>query len=225
LIVTIPVVVGWGMAHVEPSWATRYLAVIVGPLLLVVGTGLARAKGVGIAAFAVAAILVLQPITRLSGLPLPRDAKSNARAVAELVGPRLEPGDVVVVAQPEAVPLFAAELGDGYRYASPTGPLDDPTLMDWRNAEDRLRAATWDDLAPLVDDLRVGQRLLLIAPGNAVSPTDTSWVKLFRAAGRRATRVLKADPRFVIVDRMRGDDDPYVTFDALLFERVTNRTR
>jgi hypothetical protein len=36
---------------------------------------------------------------------------------------------------------------------------------------------------------------------------------------------LRADPRFVVVDRVRGDDDPYVTFDALLFERVTKRTR
>ena len=81
---------------------------------------------------------------------------------------------MVIVAQPEAVPLFASQLGPGFTYASPTGPLDDPSLMDWRNAEDRLRAATFAALAPLVDALAVGQRLLLVAPGNALSTTDTS---------------------------------------------------
>jgi hypothetical protein len=97
--------------------------------------------------------------------------------------------------------------------------------MDWRSAEDRLRAASFDDVAPMIDALDVGQRLLLVLPGNASSSTDTPWVKLFRAAGRRTARILRADERFVVVDRMRGEGHPYVTFDAVLFERVTKRAR
>jgi hypothetical protein len=217
----VPVAIGWVISHIEPSWATRYLAVVVGPLLLLVGCGLARAGAAGIGAVAIAALLVLQPITRLNGLPMPRDAKSNARDIAAQVGPRLAPGDLVVVAQPEAVPLFRAELGGGFTYADPTGLADAPTLMDWRNAEDRLRAATFADLAPLIDRLKVGQRLAVIAPGNEARDTDTTWIQLFRTSSRRTVRALRTDPRFTVVDRIRGDSSPYVTFDAVLFERVT----
>jgi hypothetical protein len=224
VLLSVPVVIGWGLAHVEPSWATRYLAVIVGPMLLVVGLGLSRARGFGLAALALAAVLILQPVTRLHGLPLPRDAKSNARAVAEAAAPRLAPGDLVIVAQPEAVPLFRAELGPGLTYADPTGRIGDPTVMDWRRASDRLRASTYAELLPLIDRLHVGQRVLLVTPGNAIKRTDTPWVRLFRAAGKRSARALQVDPRFALVDQMTGDSSPYVTFDALIVERVTNQT-
>lgn len=223
LLVAVPVVIGWGMAHVEPSWATRYLAVVVGPLLVVVGLGLARAKGVGVAAVGIAAVLIIQPMTRLNGYPLPLDAKSNARAVAARLAPRLAPGDLVVVAQPEAVPLLRSQLGPDLRYANPMGLVDDPSLMDWRDAEARLQAASYADLEPLVDRLAVGRRVVLVSPGNGPADTDTSWIVRFRAAGRRTARALQADPRFVLVDRIRGAPTPYVTFDAVVWERVTNR--
>jgi hypothetical protein len=222
LIVGVPIGIGWVIAHLEPSWATRYLAVIVGPLLLVVALGLSRSGTAGIAAVGIAAVIVLQPMTRLNGLPLPRDAKSDARALAAAVAPRLAAGDVVVVAQPEAVPLLRSQLGGGFTYADPTGLVQDPTLMDWRNAEDRLRASSFADLAPLIERMKVGQRLLLVAPGNEASDRDTAWIKLFRARSRRIAQALRADGRFAVIDRVRGDRGPYVSFDAFLFERVTN---
>jgi mannosyltransferase len=220
IIAMVHVGIGWTLAHVEPSWATRYLAVVLGPLLLLVGFGLARAGGVGVAAVAFACVLVLQPITRVNGLPLPRDAKSNAHALAARMGPRLDDGDLVLVAQPEAVPLLRTELGPELTYADPTGVVDDPTIMDWRDAEDRLRAAGGKELAALVEDMEVGQRVLLVAPGNEPSDTDTPWIELFRSAGRRAARALRADPRFVLVDRLRGPNEPYVTMDGAIWERV-----
>jgi hypothetical protein len=221
-IAVVPIAIGWLFAHVEPSWATRYLAVVVGPLLLLVGLGLARSNAAGVGAVAIAAVLVLQPITRLNGLPLPRDVKSNARAISEEVAPRMATGDLVIVAQPEAVPLFRFQLGGAFVFADPTGLIDDPSLMDWRNAEDRLRAASYGDLAPLIDRLKPGQRLLLVNPGNEAHDTDTTWIQLFRNSARRTLLALRTDPRFAIVDRIRGDDSPYVSFDAVLFERVTN---
>jgi mannosyltransferase len=217
----VPIGIGWVLAHLEPSWATRYLAVIVGPLLLIIGLGLARARGLGVAAIAVTALLILQPLTRLQGLELPRDAKSNATTLAEQMAPRLDRGDLVIVAQPEAVPLFRSVLGPVLRYADPTGTIEDATVMDWRDAEDRLRAATLADVLPLVEELRPGQRLLVVRPGNEARTTDTPWIQLFRARGRRITEALRADQRFAVVDRLRGDDAPYVTFDAILYERVT----
>jgi hypothetical protein len=223
IVIVVPIVIGWGLAHVEPSWATRYLAVIVGPLLLVVGTGLARARGLGIAALLIATLLITQPVSRLHGLPDTIDAKSNARDVASVAAPRLGPGDLVVVAQPEAVPLFRAELGAGFTYANPMGGVSDPTVMDWRHAEDRLRASSFDDLVPLVAGLDVGQRILVVAPGNPEKRTDTPWVRLFRSAGKRTVRALMIDGQFRVVDRVRGPTGPFVTFDAVLFERVTKR--
>lgn len=222
-IAAVPVGIGWVVAHVEPSWATRYLAVVVGPLLLVVGVGLARARIVGVAAIVLMALLVLQPVTRLNGRHLPVDAKSNARDVAERVAPRLRAGDLVVVAQPEAVPLFRAELGPGLAYANPMGEVADPTVMDWRDAEARLRTASAADLAPLLDALPEGGRVLVVVPARDRAETDTGWIDLFRTAGRRTTRSLQADERFTLVDRVRGGPDPDVSFDATMWERVTNR--
>jgi hypothetical protein len=223
ILVVVPVGIGWAFAHVEPSWATRYLAVVVAPLLLLLGLGLARAGGAGVAAVIAAGILVLQPFTRLNGLPLPRDAKSNAHAVAAAVAPRLEDGDLVVVAQPEAVPLLRLELGPKLRYADPTGLVADPTTMDWRDAEDRLRAATFDDLAPVLDEVPVGGRVAVFSPGNPPRSTDTTWVRLFRASAREVARRLRVDPRFAVIDRVRGHDGSYVGFDAIVFERVAKR--
>ena len=222
ILVVVPVLIGWGLAHVEPSWATRYLAVIVGPLVLVLGVGLARAGGIGVAALGLATLLIVQPITRLDGFPLPLDAKSNGREVAAELSARLDRDDLVIVIQPEAVPLLRSELGPGFRYADPTGVVADPTIMDWRDAEDRLRAASYArDIRPLVDGLRPGERLLVVAPGNAARSTDTAWIRLIRAQGRRIVQGLRADRRLVLVDRLRGEESSYVTLDAAVYERVT----
>jgi hypothetical protein len=210
------------LAHIEPSWATRYLAVVVGPLILLLAMGLARAGAIGIAALAVAGLLILQPVTRINGLPMPRDAKSNGHGLAHQMAPRLAPGDLVLAAQPEAVPLLALELGDGFDYGDPTGIVEDPTFMDWRDAEDRLRAASFDtDLAPLVDALRPGDRVLLVLPGKEPRETDTSWIRLFRSRGRQIESALRADDRFGVVDVVVGSDREYVTLDAVLFERLS----
>jgi len=221
ILASVPVVIGWVLAHVEPSWATRYLAVVVGPLLLVVGHGLARARGVGIAAVALLALLVLQPVTRLGGLDRPEDAKSNARAVAELAAPRMAEGDLVLVAQPEAMPLLAGYLGDDLRYADPTGLVDDPHVMDWRGAGDRLAAVTASDIAARLDLVPTGDRVLLVTSGNAPATTDTAWIEMFRSAGRRAERLLRGDDGFQLVARVRGPAHPYASFDASLWERVS----
>jgi mannosyltransferase len=223
IIVAGPILIGWTLAHVEPSWATRYLAVIVGPLVLLVGFAISRARGVGVAALVLVAVLVLQPITRVNGLPFPLDAKSNARALAERMVPRLADGDIVFVAQPEAVPLLRAELGDGFVYVDPMGVVEDPTVVDWRDAEARLRASSLEDIAGLFDALEPGQRVLVVRPANPPADTDTAWIELFRLAGQRTGRALHADERFELVASLGGASGSYVTFDGVIWERVTNR--
>lgn len=225
VLAVVPVLVGWGLAHVEPSWATRYLAVVVGPLLLLIGFGLGRAGALGVASLAVAAVLIVQPITRLDGFPLPRDAKSNAHGAAVRLAPRLQPGDLVLVIQPEAVPLLHSVLGPTFRYADPSGLVEDPSVMDWRDAEGRLRSSSYDeDLAGLVASLEPGQRIALVGPGNAPSRTDTDWITLFRTAGRRVGQALRADEHLALIDRVQGRGS-YVTIDAIVYERVTSSAR
>ncbi|MEN3273641.1 MAG: mannosyltransferase [Actinomycetota bacterium] len=222
ILVGVPVVIGWTLSHVEPSWATRYLAVVVGPLVLLLAMGLSRASGAGVAAIVIAGVLVLQPVTRLHGYPLPRDAKSNAHGVALDLGPRLRRDDLVVVAQPEAVPLLRLELGPSLAYADPTGRLADPTIMDWRGALDRLHAASFSaDVAPLLDRLAVGQRVVLVEPGNEPKATDTTWISTFRAKGNEIEAELRRDRRFQLIGASAGSGLEYVTVDALLFERIS----
>jgi hypothetical protein len=48
-------------------------------------------------------------------------------------------------------------------------------------------------------------------------------VRLFRASAREVARRLRVDPRFAVIDRVRGHDGSYVGFDAIVFERVAKR--
>ena len=225
LLVAVPVTLGWLTAHIEPSWATRYLAVIVGPLVLLAGIGLSRAGGLGVASLAITAVLILQPITRLQGgIPRPADAKSNANLLGVALGPQLDGDDVVVVAQPEVVPLVRWYVGDGPLYADPTGPVPDPTVMDWRDAQDRLEAADVEqDFLPLLDRLRPGSRLLLVLPAGRSRQTDTEWIDLFRKLGNRWERTVRRDDRFELIDRQRPEDPTEIPLKGLLFERVAAR--
>lgn len=207
VLVCVPVAVGWALSHVEPSWATGYLAVIVGPLLLLVGLGLARAGATGVVALLVTAALWVQPLTRLQGgPPLPRAGKSDARALAADLAEHLEPGDAVIVAQPEAVPLFARYLGTGLRYATIWGEVDRPTVMDWRNAEARLRSATVErHLQPMLRSMAPGARLALIGPGGRVVRTDTAWIRLFHIQHSVWRAAVLTDPRLERLGRIEPE--------------------
>jgi uncharacterized membrane protein len=68
-------VLAWVVAQVEPGWADRYQTAFMGPVVLLVGAGLAAAGRAGLAALAVVLVLfALQPA---------RDTKSNVRAAAD----------------------------------------------------------------------------------------------------------------------------------------------
>ena len=190
-----PVVIGWTLAHLEPSWATRYLAVTVGPLILIIGVGLARARALGVAALVVAALLILQPITRISpGIGIPSTAKSNAKAIGSSLGDELTPGTLVLVTQAEAVPLFAHYLPAGLRFADPRGLVEDPKVMDWRDAKEELDDATVPGaLASTIASLRPGDRVLLVTSTTPERDTDTDWLEQFRILDRAWQRYLSRD--------------------------------
>lgn len=147
----------WVLAQVEPGWATRYLAVLVGPFLLLAGATLARTGRLGLGAFVALALFW--------ALELPATEKSNVEDASTAAAAELEPGDLVLSTQPEQVPVLAHYLPAGLRYATPLGPVADPRVMDWRGALDRLEAALPETaLAPLLDSLAPGTTVLLVRP-------------------------------------------------------------
>lgn len=186
---------GWASAHFEPGWASRYLAVLAGPLLLLAGAALARIGPVGIAA---AAALCAVWVFGLS----PAE-KSNVAGASAVVEARLEPGDLVVSTQPEQVPVLAHYLPAGLRYATPLGPVADPGVMDWRNALPRLEQTRSEQaLAPLLDSLPAGGRVLLVAPA-AEDPRrwQAPWTRLVVRRSEEWEDVLASDGRFRPLER------------------------
>ncbi|MDQ4134104.1 MAG: glycosyltransferase family 39 protein [Actinomycetota bacterium] len=146
------------------GWRTvltyRYMGAVLGPLLIALAAALAYAGRMAIAAIAVA-ILLTAPI----GAKGPPYQKSNARAVGESVAPSLRPGDIVLSPNFEFVPLAAYYLPDGLRYLDANGPVPDVGVVDWRDANERLRRGDpARTLPPVINDVPVGGRVLVVCP-------------------------------------------------------------
>jgi mannosyltransferase len=167
----------WLASQIEPAWSPRYLFVLFGPLLLVV----ARHNLAVIAALAAALVLV-GPM-----------AKSNARAVAVSAAQSIRPGDLVVVTQPEQVPVLHRYLPAGVSYLTPLGAPADPSMTDWRDALRRVRrAAAGRVLLPRVRALAPGRRVVLVAP---VTRSRSPWARAVRRRTREWRAVLRAELR------------------------------
>lgn len=183
----------WALSAIEPAWAIRYLAVAVAPLLLLAAAGLARARGVGLAALAVTALVWIATS--------PTEVKSNVRAVAKAVAPGLALGDLIVSTQPEQVPVLHYYLGPGYEWATLWGPVTDLGVTDWRDGEERLRRTTVErDLEPLLAATRPGQRVALITPDFAIlGRWKAPWTELVRVRSQAWEDAMRRDPRFRVV--------------------------
>jgi mannosyltransferase len=186
------VILAWAASQVSPAWANRYLAVAVPPLLLVIAAGLGNAGRLGIVGLVVAAALA-------AGDTAPDD-KSNVRDVARAIAPSLAPGDLVISTQPEQVPVLAYYLPDGLRYATLTGALSDTGVTDWRNGPERLGATTPErDLAPLLDELEPGRRVVLVTPiFFDIRRWQAPWTELVRLRSGEWRQHLGNDGRFAI---------------------------
>jgi mannosyltransferase len=163
------VALAWGASQVEPAWSGRYLAVLYGPAALAVACAVGRRPPWAASVVAVAAVALM-------AVPLP--AKSNVRAVAVSAGIGLRPGDVVVSTQPEQVPVLPRYLPPGLTYMTPLGVVDDPSVMDWRDALPRLRAAR----VPRLPALEPGRRVVLVTPVGLRS--RSVWARLVRRRTR-----------------------------------------
>jgi hypothetical protein len=201
---------------VTPAWSLRYLVIVLAPLLLAIGAGLARLGPIGVAAIAVVAL------TMWNGAPSARqlEHKSNVARVAAAFAPRLPAGSVVFSEQPEQVAVLRYYLPGGLRYATPLGPVPDPRVMDWRDAMRRMRAARYEStLGRVAQALRPGQRLLLVDAqfGHPSAP----WTRAIHAFSRSWPRRLRRDRHL----RLLGSVSPLrfsnrSTVSGLLFVRT-----
>ncbi|MDQ8045617.1 MAG: glycosyltransferase family 39 protein, partial [Patulibacter sp.] len=165
LLLVVMVVAGGGLAwfasQLSPAWSLRYLAISVGPVLLLSGLVLARVPTVG------AAVLCILVLTWAQPLEAKVRQKSNTAQVAALAIDygATAPGDVVISPHPEQIPVISHYMGTGPRYATSLGFQPDTRIFDWRHALDRLRAArpsvVWGGMKPTI---KPGADVVLAVP-------------------------------------------------------------
>ncbi|MEA2312330.1 MAG: mannosyltransferase, partial [Solirubrobacteraceae bacterium] len=184
------VLAAWLASQVSPAWAPRYLAVALPPLLLFAVAGLAHSARLGLVG-----VIVVAVIWASDGAP---SEKSNVREVAQSIAPSLHPGDIVVSTQPEQIPVLAYYLPPGLRYATLWGPVADTGVTDWRDGVQRLRGTNaQQDLAPLMNRMHSGQRLVLVEPVvNDIARWLAPWTELVRVRSTEWRQFVSNDPRF-----------------------------
>jgi hypothetical protein len=195
LVITIvPVLIPWLASQASPAWATRYLAISVGPLLLLGAVGLRRAGRMGVVG---AVLLVIMFAT--AGAP---SWKTNVAEVSGTLSRSLKPHDVVVVTQPEMVPVLSYYLKDNIdpkalTVVTPLGLDTDLGITDWRDGVDKLDATTVNDaLMPAIAKLPVGGHILLVRPiVSDESHWRAPWTSRVRDRSIEYEGILRGDPR------------------------------
>ena len=184
--------VAWLVSQVSPAWTTRYLGVALGPLFLLAALGLARAGNLGLVALVI--VLGIWAIPKTSNL----ENKSNAADLAAAVEGKLRPGDLVVTLQPEQHPLIHYHLGPSVKEATQLGPVERAGVMDWRDVQERLEAATPEkNLKPLLDSLPRSRRVLLVHPvTTSLDDWDAPWTALVRRRSAQWGQAMEMDRRF-----------------------------
>jgi hypothetical protein len=180
----------WIASQVNPAWNARYFAPLLAPILLLAAYGASRARVVGVVAVAACIIFLARP-----GAFAPA-YKSDMRDVGGEMSALVHRGDVVLVSEPEEVPLAWYYLPAGLRYANSIGPVTDPRYMDWVNALRRLQNARWRSIErSLIASLKPGQQVLFVRPlTEGVSNWETPWGRLVRRRSAQWGALLQSDP-------------------------------
>ena len=183
--------VAWLASQHTPAFVSRYFAPVLAAMLLIAAWGAARSGVIGLLAVLAVAYFSLH----VSHYAPPY--KSDMRDVAGEVSPLLRPGDLVISAQPEQVPLMWYYLPSGLQYANTLGRVKDPRVMDWVDALTRLQHANpQTTLAPLLASLKPGQHLLYVRPiTSTVADWNAPWTQLVRRRSAQWDAILWADPR------------------------------
>lgn len=181
---------GWIVSHISPAWAYRYFAPILGALLLLAVLGMSRAKAVGLIALILVVVFWANPAR------LAPHYKSDMRDIAGELGPMLHKGDLVILGQPESVPLAWYYLPAGLRFADTTGPSSDPQSMNWVHALDRLKHANPSHtLGKLIATLKPNQQVVFVRPlTEGAQNWEAPWTQLIRRRSAQWGALLASNP-------------------------------
>jgi hypothetical protein len=185
--------IAWLYAKTTPAWAGRYLAVIVGPLLLLVPVGLVRARGLGVAAMVFVCLFwALDP-------PLHSpNSKSNVASLARAMNPHAGPTTLVLSTQPEQIPTLAYYMPQITHFGTPLGPVPDPRVVDWRNALEKFEGSRRHAvLGPMIRSLTPGQRVLLVVPTSFTK--EPRWMDLIYLDSKSWKSYLERDSRLRLI--------------------------
>ena len=184
--------VAWLFSQVTPAWTTRYLGVALGPIFLLASFGLSRAGNLGLVALVI--VLGVWAVPKTSNL----ENKSNVSDLSAQANPKLKKGDLVVTLQPEQQPLVNYNTKPGLVHATQLGRPATFGVMDWRDAYDKLKAATpAKNLKPLTDRLPVGSHVLLVHPVTSnIGEWDAPWTQLVRRRSAQWGAAMEQDKRF-----------------------------
>lgn len=202
LMLVVTLLFAWGTSLINPAWASRYMGVLVGPVLLLGGVLLTHSGRTG--------LVVLVILVGAWGISTQGDrlhSKGTAQTMAASAVPDLRSGDLVVSVQPEQLPVIAYSLRrsgapPGLRYATAIGAQDDVRLLDWRGVLDRFKAA-----APRVVLERLlaaqapGSRVLLVLPVTSSGNWQAPWTSLVADRTRAWRTIMQADPRLRMIGR------------------------
>jgi hypothetical protein len=181
---------GWIVSHFSPAWAYRYFAPILGSLLLFATAGMARAKGIGVLALVLVIVFWADPVS------FTPHNKSDLRDVAAEMAPLLHRGDLVILGQPEQVPLAWYYLPAGVRFYNTSGSVPDPQSMNWVNALTRLQDTDPNTtLNRLIATLRPNQQVLFVRPlTEGAQNWQAPWTQLVRRRSAQWGAILASNP-------------------------------
>jgi mannosyltransferase len=186
-------VFAWISSQITPAWVLRYFAPMIAALFLFMAIGMSRAGILGAIAIVVFA-WGMHSVSHFAPV-----FKSDMQDVSAEMGPHLHKGDLVIVGQPEQVPLAYFYLPGGLKFSSTIGPVKDPTYVDWVNALKRFKNSNPSKvLKPMINNLKPGQQLLFIKPlteGN--STWDESWTRLIRRRSAQWGQIIADDKQLV----------------------------
>jgi mannosyltransferase len=192
MLLAIPIltfVCAWIGSQVTPAWVVRYFAPVVAPLVLLMSIGIARAGIIG----AIVMVFCIWFMMRPAAFE-PR-YKSDMQDVAAEMAPLLHQGDLVIVGQPESMPLAYYYLPGGLTWSNTIGPVKDPSYVDWVDAEKRYKAENPSKvLTPMLNSMKDGQQLLYIRPlTEGEGNWDAPWTIQIRRRSAQWGRIIGAD--------------------------------
>lgn len=194
---------GWAFSMlVTPAFTHRYLMVALPGVLLMLSLAAASHRYLATVVVSLVVLMAVYSAVILSGRP--HDYKSRAVEIALAIDDHRSSGEqVTVVAADTSLPpvayYLAEDLPTPVHFITFRGVVEDPTIVDWRDSADAMRA--WRPEQALNQVVPQSDVVVFLAE-RASPPEDrmTDYWRAYEDALDRAAIALDADPRLVLTE-------------------------